>query len=280
MSLHKKNDQAVVMFAVGTEYLKNFNRTFRPSIECYAQKINADPIVVTEIIRPSSSKIYWQRFLMFNHPQIAQYDKVLMVDSDIYITKHAKNIFDAVGELPWGACKNNAYDLPGLAETDMYCFENCPKENRPRFLLNGGVYVISKSYKEDLEKLFEEYSKKETRGYDMGPLSYFLLNENKGVVLSPEFDTIVVSYIQKYGCSLSSILRMYDSASFLHFAAGKWYSVFLFIRWFDNTDSILAKKVVRFFGRKQFDFVTGPLIKFLQRLVGIYRYRFKKYISI
>lgn len=272
-------NRAIILFAVGKEYLNNFNRTFRPSVEQYAQKINTTTVIVDQIIKPSSSQIYWQRFLMFSHPEVAKYKKVLMIDSDIYITKHAKDIFDAIRESPWGATKNNAYDLPKLAGTDLLCFESCPVENRPKFLLNGGVYVISQSYKKDLERLYEQYSIKEHRGYDMGPLSYFLLNEKRGIILPPEFNTIVLSYIEKYGCALSSILKMYDDNSFLHFAASKWHSVFIFIKWFDNTESSLAKKIVRFLGKKQFDFITAPIFKLFQCFVGVYNYRFKKYFS-
>lgn len=278
--LTERDKNAIVAFAVGEEYKKNFNQTFRPSVEQYAENINTELIIVDQIIQPSKSKIYWQRFLMFSHPQISQYSRVLMVDSDVYITKHAKNIFNAVGKYPWGATKNNAYDLPELSKTDKLCFESCPKENRPNFLLNGGVYVISSSYKNDLERLYKEYSIKEHRGYDMGPLSYFLLNENKGIVLPPEFNTIVISYLQKYGCSLSVILKMYDSASFIHFAASKWRSVFLFIKWFDTTDSEIIKKIIRFFGKKSFDPFTSLAFKVAQRLVGIYNYRFRKYFYL
>ena len=113
----------------------------------------------------------------------------------------------------------------------------------------------------------------------MGALSYFLLNEGRGIILPSEFNTIVVSYIQKYGHALSTILKMYDEASFIHFAAGKWRSVFLFIRWFDTTESQFAKKIVRFLGRKKFDFLTAPVFKLFQRCVGIYDYRFKKFFS-
>lgn len=271
--------RGIVLLAVGEVYRKNFNETFRPSVERYAEKISTQTIIIEEVIRPSPYKIYWQRFLMFSHPKVSLCEKVLMIDSDIYITKHAKNIFDAVSEHPWGACKNNAYDIPRYVESDMNCFESTPLENRPGFLLNGGVYVISKAYKENLERLYEEYAPKEGVGYDMGPLSYFLLNDKKGIILPPEFDTIVSPYLEKYGHSLSSVLEMYDSSSFLHFAASKWKSVFLFIRWFDTTQSSTAKKIVRFFGQKKFDFLTAPLIALLQRIVGSYTYRFKKYFS-
>jgi len=273
------SDRAIVMFAIGEKYLKSFNETFRPSIERYARKINTETIVVEELIRPSSKKIYWQRLVMFSHPVISKYDKVLMVDSDIYITKHARNIFDVVGERPWGICKNNAYDLPTLALTDISCYEDCPKKNRPSFLTNSGMYVISKSYQNNLEKIYAENQIREARGYDMGPISYFLLNDKNGVILSSEFNTIVVSYIEKYGCALSSILKMYDSASFIHFAANKWHSIFIFVRWFDTTEFYLSKRLVRFLGRRQFDFITAPAFKIFQHLVGIYNYRFRKFFS-
>jgi hypothetical protein len=113
----------------------------------------------------------------------------------------------------------------------------------------------------------------------MGPLSYLLLNEKNGIILSPEFNTIAISYIQKYGCGLSSILKMYDTASFIHFAASKWRSVFYFIKWFDTTESNTAKKIVRFLGNKRFDPVTSFAFKLAQRGIGIYNYRFRKYFS-
>lgn len=274
-----KGKKTIVMLGVGEEYLKNFNETFRPSIEAYAKRIRVPTIVIEEVICPSKTRIYWQRFLLFSHPRVAENEKILMLDSDIYITKHAKNIFDAVGNYPWGICKNNAYDLPKLAITDMYCYEDCPEENRPDFLTNSGMYVISKEYKDSLEKIYNQNQIKEARGFDMGPLSYLLLNDGKGIILPPEFNTLVVSYIEKYGCSLSSVLKMYDDNSFLHFAASKWRSIFYFVRWFDTTDSEFAKRIVRFFGRNEFNFITSRLFKIFQWSFGVYGYRFKKYFS-
>ncbi len=274
-----KGQFAVVTFATGKEYQKNFSKTFRPSLERYAQKINKEFIVIGDFIRPSSKHTFWQRLLMFENPEIAKYDKVLMVDADIYITKHAKNIFDAVGDKPWGIAPNNAYNLPEYAITDLYYYNDCPKENRPAFACNCGMYVISRSYQEDLAKVYEEYSEKESRGYESGPLNYFLLNENRGIILSSEFNTLVSMYIKKYGHSLSSILKMYDDNSFLHFAASKWRSVFYFIKWLDTTESTTAKKIVRFFGKKDFDPITSVVFSLAQRAVGIYGYRIKKYFS-
>lgn len=267
--------RVVVMFGIGKEYLNNFNKTFRPSILRYAKKNKIDSVLVDEQIRPSNKKIYWQRLLMFSHPIVSKYDKVLMVDSDIYITKHAKNIFDVVGEKPWGICKNNAYELASLNITDPYCYEDCPKENRPNFLTNSGMYVISKSYQKDLERIYDENQIKEARGYDMGPLAYLLLNDGKGIILPSEFNTIVVSYLEKYGCALSTILKMYDDASFLHFAANKWLSVFIFIRWFENANTNV-QKAVRFLGNRRFDFITSRFFRIFQKFLGIYNYRLKK----
>lgn len=271
-----KDRKAIVTFATGKKYLKNFNETFRPSVERYSKSINTDLVVVEEFIRPSSKHTFWQRLLMFSDPRIAANDKVLMIDADIYITKHAKNIFDAVGEKLWGISKNNAYDLPNYAITDQYYFNDCPKEGRPPFAANSGMYVMSRTYKGELEAIYDEYSERESRGYEAGPLFHFLYNDGKGIILGPEFNTLVIAYMQKYGHSLSAVLKMYDTSSFLHFAAGKWRSIFFFIRWFDNTESRFAKKVVRYLGTSRFDRLTSALFSVFQRAVGIYDYRIKK----
>lgn len=275
----EQEKRAIVTFASDKEYLENFNKTFRPSVERYAQKIEKDLIIVTAYIRPSPRRAFWQRLVMFSHPEVSKYDKVLMIDADIYITKHAKNVFDAVGMYPWGIAKNNAYDLPKYATGDLKYYDDCPTENRPTFAGNGGMYVISRSYKDELEKIYDEYHLKESRGYEVGPLCYFLFNEGKGIILPPEFNTLVLAYMEKYGHSLSSVMRMYDEASFLHFAAGQWHFLFLFLKWFDTTNAITLKKIVRFFAKKKFDSITGPFIAFAQRCVGSYEYRFQKYFT-
>lgn len=252
---------------------------FKIGFERYAKKVGADLVVVKDFIIPSDKRAWWQKLVPFEDPKIAQYDKVAVIDYDIYIPKHAKNVFEAVGSKPWGICKSNPYNLPENAITDMRYFDGCPKENRPPFAANGGMMVLSKSYKDKLKEVYDEYSETEPRDMEAGPLFYFLYNDGKGTILDHEFNTPVALYVKKYGCSLSAILRMYDGSSFIHFVGGKWHSIHFFIRWFDNTKSNLARKVIRFLGSKRFDPVTSFMFKMFQRLLGIYNYRIKRFVD-
>jgi hypothetical protein len=273
----RNKNTAIVTFVVGKKYLESFNETFGPSIRQYAKKIGREFVSVSDFIVPTSKHPSWQKLMIFKSELLSGYDRVLIVDGDIYITRHAKDIFEVIGERPWGIVKNNPYDLASFAKSDLTLYKYCPLENRPDFVVNGGMFMISREYQHGLEKIF--HTQEEQVCYEQGPLSYFLLNDARGVVLPPLFNTVVSSYIEAYGCGLSVVLRMYDEASFLHFAASKWRSLFIFIRWFDTTDSDVAKKIVRFFGQKKFDFLTAPLITLLQRMMGSYTYRFKKYFS-
>ncbi len=268
------NDQAIVVFTIGKKYYEEFNKTFRSSIERFAKKIGRELIIVEDYIFPSTKHPSWQKLVMFSHPKIAKYDKVLMVDADIFITNHAKDIFSVVGDRPWAAAKNNAYDIPRLKISDVTLYKNCPPDNRPEFVVNCGMFMVSKSYQADMERIFQEYD--EQICYEQGPFSYFLLNDKKGIVLSSEFNTIAHSYIEKYGKSLFSILSMYEQASFIHYTASKHKSVFYFLKWFDQVQSVYTKKIVYFFGNKRFDLVTRVVFDFWESCIGIYNYRIKR----
>jgi hypothetical protein len=270
------NDQrtAIVTFATGEAYLRQFTTTFRPSVERYARSVGKPFVVITKLIRETPKHPSWQKLLIFQESSVREFDRILIVDGDIFITKHARNIFEEIGDAPWAAVQNNPYNLPTLAKTDMNLYENCPQENRPSFVVNGGMFLITREYRSALENIFE--TQPEQTCYEQGPLSYYLLNEGKGRILSPEFNTIVHSYIEKYGHSLSSILAMYDQASFLHFVAGKWRSVFYFIRWFDGTRLSVIKKILRRLGSEKYDPFTRTLFGFAERCIGSYLYRSKR----
>ncbi len=276
----ERNTKSVVITTVmGEKYTKVYQETFRQSQLNFVNRINSNFIIIDRDIEISLKHSHpsWQKLLMFRREDIFKYERVLFIDADVYITKHAKNPFEVVGDVSWSMAKNNAYDLPVPAISDLKLYYQCPESNRPDFMLNAGVFIVSKACKPILEHIFYSYT--EQPCYDNGPFSYHLLNSPNGVILPSEFNTIVFSYIQAYGCSLSSILNLYYNNSFLHFVASKWRSVFYFIRWFDNADSVFLKKIVRFFGKKEFDFITIRIFKLTERIWGIYDFRIKKIVS-
>ena len=273
------NDRkAIVTFATGRKYLLDFDRTFRPSLERYARSTGHDLVIIPELIRPTDKPRFWfwQKFLVWEHPVVKQYGRITLMDADIFVTRHAKDVFAAVGDLGWGMVVANPYNDPVNAVTDLRYYDDCPAANRPPVAGNVGVTVISRKYEPDLLTLYDQYAGKEARGYETGPLCYLLFNDEKnGVYLDAEFNVPVTLYIRKHGHSLSSILRMYDGASFIHFVGGKWRSVFYFLRWFEGSP-VWQQRLVRWAARPGLDGITSAGFSSLQWMTGIYEYRIRK----
>lgn len=87
---------AIVTFTIGERYEKAFE-LFRPSWEKYCSKYGIDLIVIKEAF-VQDVKIIAQKLLICNQTWSSQYDKICWIDSDIYISDAAHNIFDAVSE--------------------------------------------------------------------------------------------------------------------------------------------------------------------------------------
>lgn len=276
-----KKDKVVVIVAIGEKYLKEFQDRFGQSIKKYADKIGAELVVVDDWIGPRGKHASWQKLLMFDHPKISKYEKAFFLDADIFATKHAKDPFLLVEGKPWGIVKNNPYNFDYLNKTEPALYDCCPKENRPNFVVNTGSFVISKSYKPLLEKVFKDYPEQGCR--ENGPLSYHLINDNKGVYLPTEFNTLLFPYRATHGQGLSVILKMYKEASFIHFVGGKGNLLIPLIKYIDRTDKSLLKSIIYFFGKPFFDPVTGFVINTISKSQAAFRYhiikRFQKFIS-
>lgn len=270
--------EVMLVMAIGEKFLSYYNKKFRESHERFAQKIGRKLVVISEFIESFPGKYpAWQRLLMFRHPEIAKYDKVLVVDADIYITKHARNPLEVCGDKPWGVVKNNPYNLPSLEKTDLELYNFCPKENRPSFQLNLGMYVISKVYQPIWERLF--YESPEQPCYENGPLSYFLLNEGKGMILPAEFNTMVTPYREAFGYGLSAILKMYRENSFIHFAGGIHRPILALVRYIDTHENSVFTKFIYFLGQEKFDKYTEKMIAIAQKVVSAFNYHIKRRLS-
>jgi hypothetical protein len=269
--------EVILVMAIGEKYLNFYNNNFRESHERFAKKINRELVVLSEFIESFPGKYpAWQRLLMFRHPKIAPYDKVLMIDADIYITRHARNPFEVCGDKPWGVVHNNPYNLASLAKSDLELYAFCPKENRPNYQLNLGMYVISKQYQPVWERLF--YESPEQPCYENGPLSYFLINEGKGMILPPEFNTLTSPYREAFGNGLSTVIKMYDENSFIHFAGGIHWPILWIIRYIDTHQNPITK-LLRFLGQRRYDKITEKAIESAHKLVSAYNYHIKKRFS-
>jgi hypothetical protein len=91
---------ALVTFTIGDRYVEGY-KTFRPSHERYCKKFGADHIELCEPLvegLTGARFIIPQKLLICSQEWSAQYDKIAWVDSDIYISENAENIWDATPE--------------------------------------------------------------------------------------------------------------------------------------------------------------------------------------
>src|SRR3954469_3548600 len=90
--------------AIGDRYLNNFNKEFRGSFERYAKRHGFEFVVIDQFIQKSDKRAPWQKLLIFDHPMISPYSRAMFMDADIYITRHARSPYEALGNKPWGIC--------------------------------------------------------------------------------------------------------------------------------------------------------------------------------
>jgi hypothetical protein len=80
---------------------------FRDSWEDYANRHGYDIVRITEPPDPDDDRQpHWQKLLVLENPDVAEYDHVVWLDHDIFITPHAPCIVDAmktdrVGAVTW-----------------------------------------------------------------------------------------------------------------------------------------------------------------------------------
>lgn len=226
--------ELVVTIAIGEKYLANYNRHFRASQERFAQKIGCDFLVVSDWIKPSQKNASWQKMLLFQHPLIAQYDRIAFFDADIYITAGASNPFAEVPPGHWGMAKNNPFDADKYRESDLTLYAPCPPGPRPTFVLNGGFFVLEKAaHQQIMEEIYYNYP--ELPCMEQGPLSFALLSGNRpGVVLDHKYNDQFRAYREHYGFGLGTIYKMAKECSGIHFSGGVDYRILKLITWFEK----------------------------------------------
>jgi len=87
---------AIVILVVNKPHILTFNLLFRLSVSKYCDRHGYDLHVLTELIEPLEpfvlKKFYWQRLLIPSLPQFQQYDFVVSLDADIFISESAPSL--------------------------------------------------------------------------------------------------------------------------------------------------------------------------------------------
>lgn len=177
---------AIVTFVIGERY-ERLHDIFRPSVERYCKRYDIDYIVLKEPLDRDISnhhKIGIQKLLIASQDWSQKYDKVMWLDSDIYISDGAENVFDQVKTDKIYMVQEYFYNdkfyhdtiyrkryntktsvedlIRGHKETakELKCYDETDRD--AQYFLNQGVMVFQPKYhSEYLKKLYdEEVSKK------------------------------------------------------------------------------------------------------------------------
>lgn len=139
-----KKENLILTISIG-DYYKNISEFTLPSIQKYAEKINADFLNINE-----HNKFYitqkWNKFYI--HELLNKYKRILYLDIDLIIREDCPNLFEIVPENKLGMFNEGRY-VPRyefLEQASEYYGEELKKWNGKFF--NSGVMVISRIHKQ------------------------------------------------------------------------------------------------------------------------------------
>ena len=211
--------KAIATLAIGSQYLSRWRQLCQPNWEAYGKKHGIDIVIIDRKLdnsaRADARSPAWQKCLIFEQPEIKNYEHVAWFDTDIFFNvKDAPNIFDEVPLHKVGAV--NSFSDPSYPENQVALsrlWEMLKKNSKtsevleyqfpeeiykaygdPIFpiakMLNAGVLVASpKHHREVFRRVYDNY---EDRGpssyYENVPLSFELISNDLVHWLDPRFN--------------------------------------------------------------------------------------------
>ena len=108
--------KAIVTLVVGPAYAERFERLCRKNWAAYAERHGYDVIVIRDPLdasaRAANRSPAWQKCLILGIPEVFAYDRVVWVDSDIYLNPAAPSIVEGVPLERIGVTDEHAYPSP------------------------------------------------------------------------------------------------------------------------------------------------------------------------
>ena len=254
--------RALVTLAIGDAYRDMFEHHCRPGWEAYCERHGLDLVVFDRPLdtsdRAAARSPAWQKLLVLGRPEVAGYEQVAWVDSDILINaEESPSVFAGVPEDHVGAVDEYASPSPDLyrlslrrmyrrwSEAGTPFVDNLAPEDVYRHwglpgafdrVVQTGVLVLSPSHHEEL--LRAVYDRYEDKGapewnYEMRPLSYEILKAGRVTWLDPRFNTISMFAVSLHYPFLHHLREVpetlvrfvyttiFVNAYFMHFAADR-----------------------------------------------------------
>lgn len=139
--------RAIVTFCYG-EGFKEVSAITYPRIKAYAKKCNADFIEIepNQIAFPN---MMWNKHYIYGLFENKKYDRILWLDADILISKHAPNIFDTFRDDFIGML-NEAKYFPERIKQKFWYFGALDSSvnlwSIDDFYFNAGVMLVPRKY--------------------------------------------------------------------------------------------------------------------------------------
>ena len=247
--------QAIVTLAIGAEYAERFERCCRENWSAYSRCHGFDLIVITEPLdtsrRAQRRSPAWQKCLILGAPQVAGYERVVWIDSDVCINPAAPSVADGVPLERIGAVDEHSFPSHDERQAILDAIISVASESGDAdkafwrawrdpgtwhhsfglpsgqsHIVQTGVLVLSPPHRSLLEHVYNAY---EDRGgkqfnYEMRPLSHVIQAQGLQHWIDSKFNALVwwLFLQQNPGTDTDTLRRFvqenYRRSYFLHFA--------------------------------------------------------------
>ena len=217
--------RALVTLVIGSDYERNFERYCLKNWTAYARRYGYDLVILNSLLdtspRASARPIYWQKNLILEQPELADYEQVAWIDSDIVINaERAPPIFDGVPNERIGAV--DEYRIPDAATYrkalaasylrarrlgQPFVHNLTPQEyyrmrGFPEFgeVVQGGMIISSPRLHREVFHAVYSYEDPgvPSSNYEMGALSYEILSRDLVTWLDYRFNRLVLLGIAEH----------------------------------------------------------------------------------
>jgi hypothetical protein len=250
---------ALVTLAIGEDYATRFERLCRKNWVAYAERHSFDLVVFKQPLddspRAQGRSPAWQKCLVLGASEVASYDRVAWVDSDILINPMAPSVFDSVPVERIGVTDEHAFPHPQARQAILRDIVAAAPETGEldkrfwrawqdagawheyfglpggqRHIVQTGVMVLSpRHHREMLEHVYYSYEDRGPKSfnYEMRPLSFEMQGRNLHHLMDARFNALVwwlFLYLSgdkapMSGAELQRFLAdIYRRSYFLHFA--------------------------------------------------------------
>lgn len=183
----KNKNKAIVTLCIGEKY-DRLGKVTHPSIKAYANKVDADFIVIDTKQFNLEYYAHFEKFQLYALLNI--YDRILFLDTDILVTPKCPNLFDVVAENQFGAFIVSEYTEYHNSSIKLIQ-EELGDIGWVMEYFNSGVMVVSKHHREvfNMENgLLEQWSLWSFQKGLQGFLDQTLINYNVQRLKLPIYD--------------------------------------------------------------------------------------------